>query len=214
MYLYDAFESCRQCPANISRCRLANSRLNNNAGFRFQGGPDGTGYHVKKRREELNKRSMPVGVPAHAAPLAPPPVDPEDLAALAEDEARLQWYSVADEYWKEYLNDLTRKTAIEKMVSLELKSSHARSLSLMQLCIKPFQTVFPAPAQRPEHLGVGPDRPPLAGYYARKTAENPTGSNSSGRTDDAKVSSLLEAQLKAGGSGKFGPILRGNFKRK
>jgi len=33
-----------------------------------------------------------------------------------DDVDRLEWYAVADEYWKEYLNDLARKTVIEKMV--------------------------------------------------------------------------------------------------
>ncbi len=53
-------------------------------------------------------------------PSAPPGV--EDLSASVSnpeedgDEAKLEWYAVADEYWKEYLNDLARKAVIEKMV--------------------------------------------------------------------------------------------------
>ena len=32
----------------------------------------------------------------------------------------LKWYEIADEYWKEYLTDMRRKAAIEKLVSKQL----------------------------------------------------------------------------------------------
>jgi len=83
----------------------------------------------------LRKRSPP---PAGESTLLPALKPPQDVATAAvaplagaapvlkgipaskegriDDESRLEWYAVADEYWKEYLNDLARKTVIEKMV--------------------------------------------------------------------------------------------------
>ncbi len=45
----------------------------------------------------------------------------EDASPSLEDEKKLEWYAVADEYWKEYLNDLARKAVIEKMVREEME---------------------------------------------------------------------------------------------
>ncbi len=45
----------------------------------------------------------------------------EDASPSLEDEKKLEWYAVADEYWKEYLNDLARKAVIEKMVREEIE---------------------------------------------------------------------------------------------
>ena len=44
----------------------------------------------------------------------------DDASPSLEDEKKLEWYAVADEYWKEYLNDLARKAVIEKMVREEV----------------------------------------------------------------------------------------------
>ncbi len=45
----------------------------------------------------------------------------DDASPSLEDEKKLEWYAVADEYWKEYLNDLARKAVIEKMVREEME---------------------------------------------------------------------------------------------
>ncbi len=47
--------------------------------------------------------------------------DPALMGSADDVNDRLEWYAVADEYWKEYLNDLARKAVIEKMVRMYSK---------------------------------------------------------------------------------------------
>ncbi len=112
------------------------ARMGGHAAFRFQGGDDGHGrwqYRRKRLMEAVarDKRTFGKDVAAAADPID------EELALLevakeqplmkvatavdaakvaeAETDEQMAWYEIADQYWKEYLNDLYRKAALDKI---------------------------------------------------------------------------------------------------
>lgn len=111
-----------------------------NAGFRFQGGEsnENRNWQLKKRMAQSiarDKRNfMKEGELAEPELEIVSPVG-DNLALLdgikekqqqvgkvfpsegsSSIESELAWYAIADQYWKEYLTDLRRKAAIEKLV--------------------------------------------------------------------------------------------------
>ena len=88
------------------------------------GNPADIGMERRRRSKEVVPLAAPATGDAVASvvdavdALDKPLSAPSSGSAIEDvtDEERLEWYAVADEYWKEYLNDLARKAVIEKMV--------------------------------------------------------------------------------------------------
>ena len=182
------------------------------------GNPADIGMERRRRSKEVVPLTAPATGDAVASvvdavdALDKPLSAPSSGSAIEDvtDEERLEWYAVADEYWKEYLNDLIRKTAIEKMVfnSLSILLCHVINIFFLQADLEEKQNQV----QPPEFYA---GRPPLAKYFAGRMPPGMAAA-SVASTAAGGLPTKLTASALEGLPNKFGqirPILRANFKK-